>query len=119
MVVRDGGLLLCDGRLGVARCERTFAPRPDTVQRRLEHMFVRVGTPSDGTGGPASPGDARDAPEPPGPPTTRYTVGPREDQTSNLAAIRLTTSVVNSMVPACPPRSGVFVPEAIVSNADS
>ena len=32
-------------------------------------------------------------------------------------AIRSTTAEVNSVVPACPPRSGVLVPDAIVSSA--
>ena len=44
---------------------------------------------------------------------------PSDDQTSILVATRLTTSVVNSLVPAAPPRSGVLIPDAIVSSAAS
>jgi hypothetical protein len=44
---------------------------------------------------------------------------PSEDQTSSLVAIRSTTAPVNSVVPACPPRSGVFIPAATVSSVPS
>src|SRR5450755_203799 len=44
---------------------------------------------------------------------------PSEDQTSSLVATRSTTAAVNSVVPAPPPRSGVLVPEAIVSSVPS
>ena len=44
---------------------------------------------------------------------------PSELQTSSLAAIRSRTAVVNSVVPAWPPRSGVLIPEATVSSAPS
>ena len=44
---------------------------------------------------------------------------PREDQTSSFVRTRSTTAVVNSVVPALPPRSGVLTPEASVSSADS
>ena len=43
----------------------------------------------------------------------------RVDQASSLVLIRSTTAVVNSEVAAPPPRSGVLVPDAIVSSADS
>ena len=44
---------------------------------------------------------------------------PRADQTSSLVRIRSTTAVVNSVVPAEPPRSNVLTPEATVSSAAS
>ena len=48
-----------------------------------------------------------------------YTVAPREDQTSILICTRRTTSEVNSVVPAWPPRSGVRTPSAVASSTDS
>jgi hypothetical protein len=36
-----------------------------------------------------------------------------------LVATRSTTAVVNSVVPAWPPRSGVLIPEATVSSVPS
>lgn len=47
------------------------------------------------------------------------TAGPSEAQTSIFVRIRSSTAVVNSVVPAPPPRSGVLVPDAIVSSAAS
>ena len=44
---------------------------------------------------------------------------PRADQTSSLVRIRSTTAVVNSVVPAEPPRSNVLTPDATVSSAAS
>jgi hypothetical protein len=62
---------------------------------RLEHMFARLEGVSDG---PPWPG---------------------EDHPSSLVATFSTTAVVNSVVPASPPRSGVRRPPAMVSRADS
>ena len=44
---------------------------------------------------------------------------PSEDHASSFARIRPTTSVVNSVVPAWPPRSGVLVPAAVASSEAS
>ena len=42
-----------------------------------------------------------------------------DDETSIFVRIRSTTALVNSVVPAWPPRSGVLTPEAIVSSTAS
>jgi hypothetical protein len=55
----------------------------------------------------------------PRPPAAPYTAEPIAAHTSTFAAIRFTTAVVNSVVPALPPRSGVLMPAATVSKADS
>src|SRR4029450_5822199 len=44
-----------------------------------------------------------------------YTVEPSDDQTSILRPTRSTTSVVKSVVPWWPPRSGVRTPAAVAS----
>lgn len=77
-------------------------PRSEPVHGRLEHMFGSVGGASDGT-------DFR----------LVYAADPSDDHTSSFVRTRATTAVVNSLVPAWPPRSGVFVPDAIVSNTAS
>lgn len=48
-----------------------------------------------------------------------YRAEPNDDQTSSLVWMRPTTSVVNSVVPAWPPRSGVRTPEAVASSTAS
>ena len=73
-------------------------PGAQTLGGRLEHMFVRVERGSDGTAQAADP---------------------NVDQTSSLVPTRSITASVNSVVLACPPRSGVFVPAPTVSSAAS
>jgi hypothetical protein len=97
------------------RSEGSLGPVQEAVQRRTEHMFVRLRSPADGT--VACP-NRRSRPTRP-PPPAPYAAEPSDDHTSNLAAIRFTTSVVNSVVPAWPPRSGVLIPAATVSKVDS
>jgi hypothetical protein len=77
-------------------------PGAQTLSRRVEHMFGSLGQASDGTD--QIPSYARD---------------PIEDQISSFVRTRSITSSVNSVVPAWPPRSGVFLPEATVSKAPS
>jgi hypothetical protein len=72
--------------------------------RRLEHMFVRLDRASDGTGHlqqDMQKGAYNDA------------------HTSSFVRSRSTTADVNSVVPACPPRSGVLQPDATVSSVAS
>lgn len=81
----------------------------EPLDRTLEHMFVRVARGPDGTrwGRQAVP------------PTPASPQEPSDDQTSSLVRTRSTTADVNSVVPAWPPRSGVLIPEAIVSRVPS
>jgi len=74
-----------------------------------EHMFVRLEMGADGRGQKSAIFRA----------ATPHRAGPREDHTSSFVAIRSTTAVVNWVVPAPPPRSGVFTPAATVSSAAS
>jgi hypothetical protein len=47
---------------------------------------------------------------------SHQTLEPSEDQTSILRVTRSTTSLVNSVVPWWPPRSGVRTPAAVASS---
>ena len=49
----------------------------------------------------------------------RQRVAPSDDQTSIFVRTRATTSDVNSLVEACPPRSGVRTPAALASSTAS
>ena len=49
----------------------------------------------------------------------RYRVEPSDDQTSIFVRTRPMTSEVNSLVEACPPRSGVRTPAALASSTAS
>jgi hypothetical protein len=71
-----------------------------------EHVFVKVGGAPDRTSVLQRK-------------LQRYTVEPSDDQASRLALMRSTTSVVNSVVPTWPPRSGVLTPAAVASRTDS
>lgn len=115
-----GGLrpsALAGPRLLVTWGERTFGPVDYALQRGAEHMFVRYGAARTEPERGSSRAQTVLTPSLFDP--IPHAAGPSDDHTSNLAAIRLTTSLVNAVVPALPPRSGVFVPEATVSNADS
>src|SRR5437763_2361700 len=99
-------------------------------------MFERVGGPSDGTGAsaegtcrgkrvasaepvrPREPGRLRGI-APSEPRARDYRPDPSDDHTSILVRIRATTSSVNSVVPAWPPRSVVLTPAPTVSSAAS
>lgn len=96
--------------MGTARVKRIGEHVVDEAQQRvegpgrsLEHTFASVRIGSDGSG--ASQGILQ--------------VSYSDDQISSLVRTRSITASVNSVVPAWPPRSGVFVPEATVSSADS
>jgi hypothetical protein len=78
--------------------------------RSGEHVFGKLWVASDGTGGRCN-GACRVR--------ARYTLLPREPQTSIFVRTRSMTSVVNSVLPACPPRSGVLMPAATASRTDS
>lgn len=82
-------------------------PGPEVVKRRLEHMFDSLRSRSDGI--PGHPRDGRKS----------HAADPSEDHTSSFVRTRSITVSVNSVVPACPPRSGVFTPEAIASSTAS
>ena len=62
-----------------------------------------------------------EAPRRPGAPGRRpaYTDEPSDDQISTFVLIFSTTASVNSVVVACPPRSKVFTPPAVVSSVAS
>ncbi len=85
---------------------------------KREHMFVRLGTGSDGTGVLQRILQACGR-------TSRYPgfealgLAQSDDHTSSFVRTRLTTASVNSVVPEWPPRSGVRVPEATASSAAS
>lgn len=125
------------GVVAVARVERIGEHVVDEAQQRiegpgesLEHMFASVRIGSDGRwvaqgnlhrsrscrGRRAATGPG-EAPRQP-----RAALWERpysDDQISSFVRTRSITASVNSVVPAWPPRSGVLVPEAIVSSADS
>jgi len=112
------------------RCGRRLGITEDVVNQRhegaeslcrsLEHMFVRLRLGSDGHGptDPFASGLAA-ALQSPGRNRAPGPQEPSEDQTSSLVRMRSKTAEVNSVLPACPPRSGVLVPEAIVSSVPS
>jgi hypothetical protein len=77
-------------------------PGAQTLSGRLEHMFGSLRQASDGTDQIPS-----------------YDADPIEDQISSFLRTRSITASVNSAVPAWPPRSGVFLPDATVSRAPS
>lgn len=85
----------------VERAVDELQPGAEAVRGRLEHMFVRVWQPPDGTA------------------TADHVPVPSDDQTSSLVRSRSSTAVVNSVVPVWPPRSGVLTPAPTVSSADS
>jgi hypothetical protein len=109
------------------RCGRWFGVPEDVVKQRqqgaesltgcLEHMFVRLRLDADGSG-PHHPSASRLAGAL-GTPSNDGRQAPSEDQTSSLVRMRSTTAEVNSVVPAWPPRSGVFTPDATVSSVPS
>ena len=78
----------------------------EALRTLSEHMFATLSGVSDGTR-----------------PVQRFLQGPRPaynaDHTSSLVRTRATTSSVNSVVPAWPPRSGVLIPAPTVSIAPS
>lgn len=91
-----------------------------TERRRsfVEHMFGRLSGRSDGTG--LAQGILQGSKKSPGNYGFLRMGGIySEDQISSFVRTRSTTASVNSVVPAWPPRSGVLVPEATVSRADS
>jgi hypothetical protein len=94
--------------------------------RRLEHMFVRLDRASDGTGNLQQDMQKRPATDVRAHSQAREpSVVPGEDErykdahTSSFVRSRSTTADVNSVVPACPPRSGVLHPDATVSSVAS
>ena len=88
-----------------------------TVLEGLEHMFVRLGGGADGTLRPDTAtincgrSRARQTPA--------YPAAPSDDHTSSFVRTRSITASVNCVVPACPPRSGVFTPDPTVSRTAS
>jgi hypothetical protein len=94
-------------------------------------MFVRVDGGADGTGGGSRPavgpkhagfqgaGTVASLPRDVRGIAEARAQEPSEDQTSNFVLMRSTTADVNSVVEEWPPRSGVLVPDAIVSSAPS
>ena len=88
-----------------------------------EHVFGKVGAAPDGSGGVQpflhEPCERRAAPARQTVVPARQTVVPSEDQTSIFVRTRAMTSLVNSLVVAWPPRSGVRTPAAVASSTDS
>ena len=88
-------------------------PGAQSPRRRLEHMFVRVGEASDGTGERVEPSLSASLR------SSRHVGERKEGEALSLVRTRSTTTEVNSIVPAWPPRSGVLIPAAMVSSTAS
>ena len=97
-------------------------PRPRAQDRRGSRRPANEGHASGGLAGgtyvrKTTPTVGRNAPMTLR--SSRAAHDPSDDHTSSLVRIRSRTASVNSVVPAWPPRSGVLVPAAIVSNVPS